>query len=251
MTTSTPSQPTMGEYLVREGFITQAQFNRALAEQGNTTKSLGRILVELGLISENMRINVLQRRFGFDLARLKDYKASAGVLARIPYNFAEKHRVVPLALEGSTLVVAMEDPSDILICDMIKNQVGMPIRACVASNEDIQNVLDQYVTGSSEIKAAQTDNKPRRRPPSRAARIMRSVGMPLIAALPMVVFALALYFNFFGAADELRRLYDEQIIVSMFDLSIYIALVWGLWSVVVYEINALIFGRHGDEEEEL
>ena len=250
MTTTTASQPTMGEYLVREGFITQAQFNTALAEQGNSTKSLGRILVELGLISENMRINVLQRRFGFELVRLKDFKADPAVLARIPYNFAEKHRVVPIAMEGrTTLVVAMEDPSDILITDMIKNQVGIGIRACVASNEEIQAVLDQYQTGSSEIRALQNPVQPAKKVRSRGARFMRAAGLPLLVALPMLVFSLALPMNWWGAADRLRELYDDKT-VSMFDLFIYIALTWGLWSVVVYEINALIFGRGGDDEEE-
>jgi hypothetical protein len=248
------SQPTMGEYLVREGFITQSQFNKALAEQNSSAKSLGRILVDLGLITESVRINILQKRFGFELIKLKEFKADMAILSRIPYNFAEKHRVIPLAVDqANTLVVAMEDPSDILVVDMIKNQVGSLIRPCVASNEDIQHVLDQYSTGSDAFTTARKKEEQARgpKPQSRAMRLMRNVAVPLLMFLPLALFMLAIRIDLFGAANWLQGLYSSGFINSTFDICIYIALIWGLWSVIIYEVNALIFGKRKDEDQDL
>jgi hypothetical protein len=40
----------------------------------------------------------------------------------------------------------------------------------------------------------------------------------------------------------------EAGLVTKWDMFIYIALVWGLWSIVLFEINGLIFGQ-GESDE--
>jgi hypothetical protein len=36
---------------------------------------------------------------------------------------------------------------------------------------------------------------------------------------------------------------------SQFDLMMYVGLGWGLWTIIIWEIDGLIFGRGGDEDE--
>lgn len=240
------SQPSLGEYLVREGIISQSQLNAALAEQRKTSRSIGHLLVHMGLITESMRITVLQKQFNYEFVNLQDIEVDPMVLSLIPYSFAEKHRVVPVRQEGSRgLIVAMEDPSDLQVADAIKNQVGLPVRTVVATEEDIQRVLDQYQTGIEEQKM----KLPRRNfRQTTLYHVLRLAAFPVVAFAPLVLFFIALWGNYFGVADRIRQWMNADLLTS-FDLVLYFMLSWGLWTVIFFEINGLIFGHEESERE--
>ncbi|HOE96605.1 MAG TPA: hypothetical protein PK847_08460 [Candidatus Sumerlaeota bacterium] len=235
------SQPSLGEYLVREGFISQADFNEAHQLQLETSRSLGRILVDAGKITESMRLNLLSKRFGYPHLR-PEGTISPELLNLIPQSFAEKHRAVPISLADDLLTVAMEDPSDMLIVDAIKNQVGLDVRAGVASREDIDRVLSQYGAAAAAAPA-QTAAAPAEKPRGLVYRAVRALAFPIIALAPLVGFFVAVYYHAFGIDAYLEGL-------TAFDRFVYIALVWGLWTIIWFEINALIFHRDGRDRDE-
>lgn len=239
---------TLGEYLVREGFISQQQFSKALEEQRATMRSLGRILVDMGLITESMRMTILQKQFGFELMRLKGFKADPLLLSLIPYTFAEKHRIVPVKQDSRTLIVAMEDPSDILLLDALKHQVGMPLQPAVASQDDIQQVLDQYQTGAETV---QQQLAAALRPEAAWHRVLRLGAFPVLALAPMAGFLAAVMFNINEFGVWLQKQHSMGF-MSWPDLFLYILLVWGLWTIILFEIDGLIFhkGSKPDRDED-
>lgn len=243
----THTQSSLGDWLVREGLITQAQLAQAREEQLASSRSLGRIVVDRGLITEATRLSVLQRQFGFAPARLKDRPPTAEALRLIPHAFAEKHHVVPVALgPDEELIVAMEDPSDILLTDAIKNQIGRPIRPLLASAQEIQGVLERYAEQSTAQEAAREEARQR----GRLWRVLRGLAFPVLAFTPIVLFFVALYYNFMDLAETIQGWRDEGNL-QMFDLVLYIALIWGSWAVIVYEIDGLILRpKEPDEEDE-
>ena len=242
-----PSHLTLGEFLVREGMISQSQLNQALAEQRSSSRSIGRILVDSGLISESMRMNVLQKRFGFELIRLKDQQIDPIILGFIPYSFAEKHHVVPVRQEGNRVLwVAMEDPSDLLIIDAIKNQVSMPVRPCIASQEDIMSVLSQYATGVEEAARAKAARHEARH--SFLYRALKTAAFPILAIAPLAAFFVELAFD-----DDFQRWLHRWLVDNnwgQWDLAVTLVLLWALWTVILFEFNGLIFGEKPPSEEE-
>jgi hypothetical protein len=238
-------QSSLGDFLVREGIISQSQFNKALEVQGETLRSIGRILVEMGLISENMRMTVLRKQFGFEVAVLKDVTVKPEVLQEIPYSFAEKHRVVPLRIEkNGTLVVAMEDPSDLLVTDAIKNQIGMNVKAFVASCDDVQQVLDQYQTGSEDQPIL---TSPKRVERTWLQTFLHTAGFWILAIIPLMLFFLAIRFDWWDVQHMLNE-QNRMGNLSPWDLALYIALIWGLWAVILFEINGLLFDQKPENE---
>jgi hypothetical protein len=236
------SQISLGEYLLREGFITQSDLNRALEEQKTHSRSLGRILVEQGKIQESMRMSVLQKVFGFKLIRIKDREVNKMVLGTIPYAFAEKHRVVPIEQAHGKLLVAMEDPSDVLVLDMIKNKVGMPVIACVASHEEIQTVLNQY-----ESQAQEKEEKRRGSVRERLwYRTLKKSSFPILTVLPILVGIILLKLDVGGIQLSLTT--ELQGGTTQMDLAIYIMLIWGLWAIALFWLNGVIFGEDKEED---
>lgn len=250
------SQPTLGDFLMREGIITQTQLNLALEEQNATLRSIGRILVDKGFITESVRMTFLQQRFGFERARLKETRIEPLLLLLIPKAFAEKHRVVPIGQDDDkNLIVAMEDPSDLTVLDAMKSQLGRGIKPLVASQEEIQAVLNLYNPAPAP-QAAQAAGavfpEAGDRPRSLPLRIFRWTFLPLMMGLPLL-FALAVFF--FDAFDIQETLQDwVNNGTNWVDLFLYITVSWGVWSIIMFEINALMFGKKkkpqiADEED--
>lgn len=240
------TQAGLGDFLVRERLISQGNLNQALEQQRASSKSIGRILVDMGLISESMRTTLLQKEFGYSLVRLKDRPIEPLILALIPYSFAEKHHIVPVEQSrDGKLVVAMEDPSDMLLVDALKNQIGLNIEPRIAVKEDIQYVLSLYQTGA-ELARKQAEESVQQRV---WFRLIKHGAFPVLALAPLVLFLAGTYYDLLGIRGYLLDQFENQII-NEWDLAIYIGLGWGLWTVILYEINGLIFGRKGSEDEE-
>ena len=70
----------------------------------------------------------------------------------IPSAFAMKHNILPIRRdESNTLLVAMEDPSDMIVIDAIRNQTGMSVRAYIAQSQELAQAIQiAYATAPSE-----------------------------------------------------------------------------------------------------
>ncbi len=230
------SPPSLGNVLVHEGVITRGQHQSLLEIQNNTAQSMGRILVEKGYISEKTRIAVLNRTYGFELADFRNLKIDPAVAASIPLAFAQKHRLIAIGKEKNKLVVVMEDPSDTVVVDAIKHQVGMEIKPCIGATADILAILrgEPPPSAKAPVKAE-----------SRGAlyRILKAVTLPFFCFGPLPVFFLLVVYN----DDFLNWLLSME--VTKFDMGLYVLLGWGLWAILLYEINGLIFDREKKEEE--
>lgn len=230
--------PNLGEVLLREGLVTQSQLRSALSEQKNTAHSLGRVLVEKGIISEEVRTNILQKAFGLKTIDLKNVKIDPILTVLIPSAFAQKHRILPIRQEGDgILVVAMEDPSDMMVLDAVRNQVGMRIRPFIADSKDLaQALLDQYHGEKApEISKASS---------GRAKKVFWTFLKAFFTFLyfaPILVGFLLIMF--------VQEAQDFANATNTFDLGLYTVLLTALWAIIIFEINGLLFGRHRSEEE--
>lgn len=246
------SQPTLGEYLVREGIITQKQLLQVQAEQKNNSRSVGRLLVDRGHITEELRITLLRKRFGFEELSLKDLKIEPLLLMLVPHSFAEKHHIVPVRKDDEeTLVVAMEDPSDSAVIDTMKAQLGLRIKPFVATRDDIQSVLDTYTRQEEQQHAAASAAEGGK---SLFYRIARLGFLPLMVAFPGLLFIADLKT---GALGIEAALHITSASLTRWDLILYSVVGWGVWALVMYEVSGLLFGKkkkpgaaNEDEEEE-
>lgn len=231
--------PTLGEVMLREGIVTQSQLRAALSEQKHTAHSLGRVLVDLGFISEDVRTNVLKKAFGLQTIEVKGAKIDPMLTVLIPSAFAQKHRLLPMRQEeGGILVVAMEDPSDLMVLDAMKNQVGMRIKPFIANSKDLAEAIIQHYQGGKGAPAV----APSRRAGRKALRGALKLFFTFLYVAPIVVGFLALVL-FQEAQDFISG-------TKTFDLVLYSVLLSALWAIIIFEINGLLFGRDGAGEHE-
>lgn len=133
----------IGELLVREKLITHEQLKNALEEQKKSGGRLGYNLTKLGYISEENLTAFLSRQYGIPTIDLSAQDIDSEVLKLIPEDVAQKYQILPVSRTGSTLVVAMADPSNIFAIDDIKFLTGYNVEPLVASDAAIKTTIDK------------------------------------------------------------------------------------------------------------
>lgn len=225
----------LGELFLREGLITDSQLTTALQVQKETEKSLGRVLVEMGLITERVRMRLLQQQVNYDIVQINPQRIERMVLEYIPKSVALKNHLVPMRLDFDTLVVAMEDPTDVTLIDHLKSLTGFKIKPVIASVEDIEAVLTDYPE-EAEILA------PIRRT-SLTMRILQDVLLFLLLAAPIVGSMM-----YIQSSPELQSRFAQP--GAEVDVFIFTLLGFGIYAVVVFEIWSLFFQQRRGKPSE-
>jgi type IV pilus assembly protein PilB len=134
----------LGEILVKEKLISQDQLKQALAHQKKNGGRLGAALVKLGLISDEEITGVLSRQYGVPAINLSYYEVDPAVIKLVPQETAVRYQVVPLSRVGSTLTIAMADPTNVFAMDDIKFMTGLKVEPVVASENAIVEAIDKF-----------------------------------------------------------------------------------------------------------
>lgn len=139
-----------GELLVREKLLSPQQLQQARQQSKQKGSRLGHELVKSGLIREADMTNFLSRMHGVPSINLKDITIAPNVIELIPKAVAQRHLCVPINRTGSTLVVAMADPSNIYATDDLRFMTGYNIEVVVASETSIEEAIARYYGGDAQ-----------------------------------------------------------------------------------------------------
>ncbi|WP_428263570.1 type IV-A pilus assembly ATPase PilB [Haliangium sp.] len=134
----------IGELLVRENVISLQQLQQAQEEAKRSGKRLGATLATLGYVDDAELSQFVARQYGLRAINLNAVDLDPEILKLIPKDVAQRHLVVPLEREGSTLTVAMSDPSNIYAIDELKFLTQYNIRPVVASEPAIETAIQRY-----------------------------------------------------------------------------------------------------------
>jgi type IV pilus assembly protein PilB len=133
----------LGDLLVEAGLITEEQLQEALREKAPGQK-LGDALLQRGYITEQQLIEVLEFQLGIPHVSLYRYPIDPKLTNLIPKEFAKRHMVMPLKIEGERLFVAMADPMDFFVIDDLRLSTGFHIETAIASKDDILRAIHTY-----------------------------------------------------------------------------------------------------------
>jgi len=141
----------LGERLIESGLITKAQLEEALREQKRSGGLLGSNLIRLGYIREEKLLQFLSQQFGFPSIDITQVEIPPEVLKLVPVDVVQKHKVLPVSRAGSTLVVAMADPTNYMVIDDLKFLTGYNIDVVVAEEGALKKALDRFYDQSASL----------------------------------------------------------------------------------------------------
>jgi type IV pilus assembly protein PilB len=134
----------LGEILIKESLITSEQLQKALEHQKQHGGKLGSCLMKMGFITDDQITGVLSRQYGVPSINLKYYEVDQAVIKLIPQDTAVRYQIVPLSRVGSTLTIAMTDPTNVFAMDDIKFMTGFNVEPVVASESAIADAIAKF-----------------------------------------------------------------------------------------------------------
>jgi len=145
----------MGKRLVLEGVISQEQLDEALQHKDlkkGERGLLGRVLVTLGYCTEEDVAKVVAERAGVPFISLENYPVDAAAMVTVSAESARRYRALPIDFSDDRLVVAMEQPLDILALDDLRVLTGYNIKPVVATDSELEAAIKNYSQSSVGVE---------------------------------------------------------------------------------------------------
>jgi MSHA biogenesis protein MshE len=140
-----------GDLLLADGTITQAQFDQALERQRSSGQQLGKVLVSMGFITEEVLLKALSRQLQLPYVDLKQEVLDQAVVQLLPESLARRHRAIVIKDEGYELLLGMADPSNLIAYDDIANLLRRPLRMALVSEATLLRTLDQFYRRTDDV----------------------------------------------------------------------------------------------------
>jgi type IV pilus assembly protein PilB len=172
----------LGEILVQAGVLTEAQLRAALNEQRRWGGPLGRVLIDMKLLPEDAMVQALSHQLNLPAVSLDHRTIENAVLDLVPGEMAEQHAMIPFAVQGKFLDVAMVDPTNMASIDELRIKTRLNVRPYLAGPKSIERALSRhYGRGVAPVDVGTSMGGASQSPPDSAV----PVNSPMFDSEPM------------------------------------------------------------------
>jgi type IV pilus assembly protein PilB len=142
----------LADILLSEGLVDEGQLNAAFEQQQRVGRSLGRVLVEQGVLTESQLVAALARQIGLRFVDLQEHAVDGSATGRVTGAVARRHTALPIGYnDEGKLLVAMADPGNVFALDDFRSMTGMDVRPVVATRADVLAAIDRYYRADADL----------------------------------------------------------------------------------------------------
>jgi type IV pilus assembly protein PilB len=131
----------LGEILVEGGLISIEQLEKALPYQKKSNLKLGQFLVREGIVSESQIVDMVSSQLNLTKYSADKYPVDPILADLIPADIAFKYQAAPLKRNGLLLTIAMTDPMDINAIDAIEIVTNNEVETVICTEQDLNQIL--------------------------------------------------------------------------------------------------------------
>lgn len=146
-----PKLTQFGQTLIDAEIVTHEQWKAALERKKATDLPIQKILLDMGLVTEEESEQLLELYYGAPHVKLTEYILEREALELLTEDLCRHSSVIPMSLSGNELMVAMSDPKDIITIDTVGHFTGKDIKVVYSSPEEISKALDMYYAGADSV----------------------------------------------------------------------------------------------------
>jgi type IV pilus assembly protein PilB len=141
----------LGDILLEGGLVTRDQLSEAFEEHQRLGRSLGRVLVDRGILSESQLVAALAQQIGLRFVDLSEFPVDGSAVARVPEPVCRRHTALPIGYEEGRLLVAMADPANVFAIDDIRSLTGLEVKPLVATRADVIQAINRYHRADADM----------------------------------------------------------------------------------------------------
>ncbi len=147
----------LGDLLVELEAITPDQRSLAVEKQRETGESLGQILIDSNFISERMLLKILAAQKDVVPVHLEDHEMNPELLELLDAEFCRRNQCLPVVLVNGRLLVAMRNPLDIEVIDLMETRTGYRVEPALANVKRLESAVDQAYARDRRDHQAKVD----------------------------------------------------------------------------------------------
>jgi len=141
----------LGDLLLEKKLISEQQLKDALDEQRRSGRKLGRVLVDIGAVSEADLHSCLATALNIPFVDLAHIALDHKIVTKLPENHARRHRALVIKEDGRGYLVCMADPTDLFASDELARVLHKPIRLALGKEATLLKTIDLIYRRTDEI----------------------------------------------------------------------------------------------------
>ncbi|GAB4440733.1 MAG: GspE/PulE family protein [bacterium] len=140
----------IGEMLIERGLLTEENLKKALDEAARSKEKLGTILIKNGYVSEADFYRTLAEQLQIPYVELTDYVIPEDIPKEVDLELLQKYHCLYLYEKDGRYYFAFADPTRVMDFDEIYLILGKPVEPVAASKSQIERFLKR-LEGSSKV----------------------------------------------------------------------------------------------------
>ncbi|MFB3066087.1 MAG: GspE/PulE family protein [Planctomycetota bacterium] len=143
----------LGQVLRDMKAVHEGQIQAALQIQKREGGRIGQILVKQGDITEAQLMLALGRQGGMEVLDLSSFEPQPAAVAKVDEAIARPFQFVPVSFDGKVLVVAMGDPINKGALDDIRFTANCEVKGVVADSEHVRVAIEKAYGKEEQVMA--------------------------------------------------------------------------------------------------
>ncbi len=143
------NQKKLGEILVDLGVCQPKEVEQALAHAKKQNMRIGEAMIDLKICSESNVFKALAAQYNMEYVDLDKSAVPPNAVNLIPDDLMRKYVIIPLGVEGGKIRVAIHDPLDFEMQEILRFRLGKDIRPVLAPKNRIKQILDELFNTSA------------------------------------------------------------------------------------------------------
>jgi general secretion pathway protein E len=146
------SKKLIGQIFLERGLIDEEELRTALNLQPESREKLGKLLVDLGYVSEKDCLAIVSEHLGISTVTTSDFPPVPVLENVLTFRFMKQCKFVPVSLRNDVLTLAMTDPLDNATLDSVRQSTGYKVKAVLGAESEIMDVLERlYGSAASTL----------------------------------------------------------------------------------------------------
>lgn len=134
----------LGDLLVKANKITRSQLSEALEIQKVKRKKLGELLIDEGIVTEDIIIEVLQEQLGIERVTLSNIDVDSKAVKLVNEGLCRKYELFPFYTADGVIKIAVSDPLNIFAMDDVAITTGLRVEPYISTKDDIHKATEKY-----------------------------------------------------------------------------------------------------------
>ena len=152
-------QKQLGEILIEWGIANEKDINKALEYAKTKNMRVGEALVELKICSDAHVSKALATQNHMEYHELDRSAMTPSAITLIPDDLIRKYLILPLGTDGNRLKIAVHDPLDLELDDILRFRLNREVKKVLAPKSRIKSIIDDIFNANSSSTIDKTVDK--------------------------------------------------------------------------------------------